>query len=859
MTDQTRNRRQFLADYRPWPFDLRQTALEFDLSPDATQVTARLDLTAREPGADLVLDGGTGLTLLELLVDGAAPDPGHIHRAGEVLTISAAALPAGPFRLETKVRIDPSANTAFEGLYLSGGMFCTQCEAEGFRHITFYPDRPDVMTTFRVLIRSDLPVLLSNGNPVRHEAGLAEWHDPWPKPSYLFALVAGDLVAISDEFTTMSGRDVALNVWVRPGDQNRAGYAMQSLIRAMKWDEETYGREYDLDVFNIVAVDDFNMGAMENKGLNIFNSKLVLASPETATDADYERIESVIAHEYFHNWTGNRITCRDWFQLCLKEGLTVFRDQQFTADQRSAPVKRISDVQALRARQFREDAGPLAHPPRPDSYEEIDNFYTATVYEKGAELIGMLKRLVGDQGYADALELYFSRHDGQACTIEDWLAVFQDATGRDLTQFARWYHDAGTPHVTMAENWDPATGILRLDFTQETPPSPGQEHKPARVIPISIGLIGADGNEVAPTRIFEMTEPRQSFEWPGLDARPVVSALRDFSAPVVLARDIDDTTRAFLLAHDTDPFARWQAGRDLALSALCDLAQGGDAGQEYVASMGGLIGDDGADPAFRALCLSLPPEDEIAAALDARGLIPDPDRIHEARNELSRRLAQAHEDRLAAIYRQMAVPGRYSPDAGPAAKRALRIAALGLLNGIDGGDRAEVLFGIAGNMTERMAALSSLIRLDRGQSALRLIAQEFGSNRLVMDKWFAVQPMAAPPSQAVAIARRLAKRADFDWKNPNRFRALLGGLAGNYAGFHRADGAGYDFAAEWLLRMDGVNPQVAARMSTMFETWPRYDAARREYALAALQRMAGAGPISRNLREMVSRMIAARP
>ena len=514
-------RTRLLADYRPFPFALTETRLRFDLAPTATRVRAELDFAPAVPGADLVLDGA-GLRTLSLRIDGVEPDPAAITMGDETLTISAGALPGGSFTLSTEVEIDPERNTALEGLYLSGGIFCTQCEAEGFRHITWYPDRPDVMAPFRVQIRSDLPVLLSNGNPVAAEPGLAEWHDPWPKPAYLFALVAGELEALSDRFTTMTGRDVALNVWVRPGDLPRAGFAMEALKKSMLWDERVYGREYDLDVFNIVAVDDFNMGAMENKGLNIFNSKLVLASPDTATDTDYERIEAVIAHEYFHNWTGNRITCRDWFQLCLKEGLTVFRDQQFTSDMRSAAVKRIEDVVTLRARQFREDAGPLAHPPRPDHYEEINNFYTATVYEKGAEVIGMLKRLVGDGNYRAALDLYFDRHDGQACTIEDWLKVFEDATGRDLTQFARWYTDAGTPEVTLVEAWDEdeAGGTLTLSLSQTTKPTPGQPDKPPRVIPVAVGLIGRNGGEQRPTELLELTGPTQGWRFEGLASRP---------------------------------------------------------------------------------------------------------------------------------------------------------------------------------------------------------------------------------------------------------------------------------------------------------------------------------------------------
>ncbi|HRO15902.1 MAG TPA: aminopeptidase N, partial [Paracoccus sp. (in: a-proteobacteria)] len=625
---------RFLGDYSPWPFRLKLTRLRFDLRPRGTLVRSELHLERRGPGP-LVLDGGAGLRTRALTIDGAPVNPAHVRQGAETLTIAHAALPDRPFVLGAEVEIDPEANTALEGLYLSGGIFCTQCEAEGFRHITWYPDRPDVMAPFHVTIRSDQPVILSNGNPVASGRGWAEWHDPWSKPSYLFALVAGDLRAVSDSFTTMSGRKVALNVWVRPADLDRAGFAMESLKKSMRWDETAYGREYDLDVFNIVAVDDFNMGAMENKGLNIFNSKLVLASPDTATDADYERIEAVIAHEYFHNWTGNRITCRDWFQLCLKEGLTVFRDQQFTSDMRSAAVKRIEDVVTLRARQFREDAGPLAHPPRPDRYEEINNFYTATVYEKGAEVIGMLRRLVGDEGYRTALDLYFDRHDGQACTIEDWLKVFEDATGRDLAQFKRWYTDAGTPKLTLAEEWDEDAGRLTLRLSQSTAPTPGQPDKPPRVIPVAVGLISPNGDEVMPTRVLELTQPEQEWSFEDLGARPVVSLLRGFSAPVTVDRRIGRAERAILVAHDTDPFARWEAGHDLALESLVAMAQGGESDPALGHAWGGLLADSSLDPAFVALCLRLPPEDEIAATIATQGGVPDPDAIHRAREALA--------------------------------------------------------------------------------------------------------------------------------------------------------------------------------------------------------------------------------
>jgi len=845
---------QRLEDYRPYPFAIKEVRLDVTLDPQASRVRAELDLTRQHDG-DLVLDIGKAVTLHRLAVDGADLDAADWTRKGETLTIHRA-LPQS-FTLSSEVTIDPAANTTCEGLYLSGGIFCTQCEAEGFRHITPYPDRPDVMAPFKVTIHSDLPVLLSNGNPVAQAPGRAEWSDPWPKPAYLFALVAGDLRAISDRFTTMSGRKVDLNVWVRPGDEDRAGYAMDSLIRAMRWDERVYGREYDLDVFNIVAVDDFNMGAMENKGLNIFNSKLVLASPETATDGDYERIESVIAHEYFHNWTGNRITCRDWFQLCLKEGLTVFRDQQFTSDMRSAAVKRIDDVVTLRARQFREDQGPLAHPVRPDSYVEINNFYTATVYEKGAEVIGMLKRLVGDEGYAKALDLYFERHDGDAATIEDWLKVFEDATGRDLAQFKRWYTDAGTPIVTMKEDWDAEDGVLTLSFSQQTPPTPGQTDKPPRVIPMAVGLISPNGDEVLPTQVLEIEQAEQSFRFDGLVTQPMVSALRDFSAPVVLRRELTDADRAFLFAHDRDPFARWEAGRDLARATLLAMLDGGAPGPEYLAAIGRVLADRDADPAFLALCLRLPSAEELAQARSEAGHTPDPDAIHAVREELASVIARTHQAELDRVLTGTVPAGDYSPDAGQAGLRALRLAALGLVTRIDGGARAQAIYDGATNMTERAGALAALIAAGAGQDAVADFHDRFKDVRLVVDMWFMLQAANARPDRAVPLARELAAHPDFDWKNPNRFRALIGGLSANHAGFHAADGSGYDFLADWLLRVDAVNPQIAARMSGAFETWARYDETRQAHAKAALDRILATPDLSRNLADMAGRIRGA--
>ncbi len=846
----------FLADYQPYPFVLDQVALTFRLAPRATRVLARLEFAPNpaRPGAHDLRLQGEQLRLIAARLNGQPITPAV---DAEGLTIAAADLPPGAFTLETEVEISPETNTALEGLYMSKGMYCTQCEAEGFRKITYYPDRPDVMARFRVRIEGDLPVLLSNGNPLGQGAGWAEWDDPWPKPAYLFALVAGDLVAHPDQFTTRSGRKVDLNIWVRPGDEGRCAWGMEALKKSMKWDEDVYGREYDLDIFNIVAVDDFNMGAMENKGLNIFNSKAVLASPDTATDDDFARVEAIIAHEYFHNWTGNRITCRDWFQLCLKEGLTVFRDQQFSGDMRSHAVKRIEDVLMLRARQFREDQGPLAHAVRPDSFVEINNFYTATIYEKGAEVIGMLKRLVGDADYARALDLYFDRHDGQAATIEDWLKVFEDVTGRDLGQFKRWYTEAGTPRLQVHEAWAaaPSGGTYTLTFTQVNPPTPGQPDKGAKVIPIAVGLLNPNGDEVVPTTVLEMNKPVQSFVFEGLSARPIPSILRGFSAPVLLERAAPQSERAFLLAHDTDPFNRWEAGRALAKEVLARMVtQGAAPSADLLDGMARLACDDGLDPAFRALALRLPSDDDMAATLHAAGHVPDPARIHAARRGLGQALAETLAPRLPALEAACQTDGAFSAEAGPAGKRALRLAVLALLTRLDGGAAARTAFARASNMTESFGALAILLENGLGEAELASFGARWAQDRLVMDKWFAVQVAMAAPDQTAATVARLTGHPAFDMKNPNRFRAVLGALTGNHAGFHHVSGAGYATLADWLIRLDPLNPQTAARMSSAFETWPRYDADRQGMICAALDRILATPGLSRDLSEMAGRL-----
>ena len=844
----------FLADYQPPPFLVDSVALTFRLHPKAARVLSEIRFRPNPDatlGHDLRLDG-EGLILLQASID-ETPLDARPDATG--LTIPAARLPDGAFVWRAEVEIAPEDNTALDGLYMSGGMYCTQCEAEGFRKITYYPDRPDVMAPFRVRIESDMPVLLSNGNLAASGDGWAEWHDPHPKPSYLFALVGGDLVATRDRFTTMDGRDVALNIWVRPGDEGSTAFAMDALKRSMLWDEQVYARSYDLDIFNIVAVDDFNMGAMENKGLNIFNSRYVLATAETATDADFASIERIIAHEYFHNWTGNRITCRDWFQLSLKEGLTVFRDQQFMGDMRSHAVKRIEDVLTLRARQFREDAGPLAHPVRPESYVEINNFYTATVYEKGAELIRMLRLLVGEDRYAAALDLYFNRHDGQACTIEDWIAVFEEAGGRDLSQFKRWYEQAGTPRIDVTEDWQ--DGRLTLSMRQHTAPTPGQPLKEPLLIPVAVGLIGPDGTEILPTQVLELDSPTLDVTFDDLPARPVVSLLRGFSAPVIVNRDQPAADRAVLLAHDTDAFNRFEAGRSLARDSLhaMILQHATQPDPHFVNALRVMLCDNTLDPAFRALALRLPSQEDLAASLFDAGHTPDPIAIFHMRQAAIKAISTALEPELARLAQDMATPGPFNPDAKDAGRRALRIQAITLLAHADNGAAARQCFGQTNNMTEEMGAWAALLGIGEGVPEAAEFYARWGHDRLVMDKWFTAQIVHAGPDAAVALTEDLTRHPKFEWKNPNRFRAVIGALGANPCGFHSPDGTGYRLVADWLLRLDAVNPQAAARNSTVFETWRRYDTARQTLIRTELNRIATTPSLSRDMTEMVARML----
>ena len=849
----------YLADYRPFGWIIEGVELTFRLSPEATRVLSRIRFAPNPEatGQEFFLHGEE-VRLISARIDGQAVVP-----AVTPLGLTCA-VPPGPFLWEAEVEIAPARNTALEGLYMSNGMYCTQCEAEGFRKITFYPDRPDVMAPFKVRIESDLPVLLSNGNPAGQGAGWAEWDDPWPKPAYLFALVAGDLVAHRDHFTTRSGRKVDLAVWVRPGDQDRCAYAMDSLIRSMKWDEDVYGREYDLDIFNIVAVDDFNMGAMENKGLNIFNSKLVLASPETATDDDYGRIEGVIAHEYFHNWTGNRITCRDWFQLCLKEGLTVFRDQEFSSDMRSRPVERIANVQTLRATQFVEDAGPLAHPVRPQQYKEINNFYTATVYNKGSELIQMLRLIVGPQKFREGMDLYFERHDGEAAIMEQFIQCFADVSGKDLQPFMRWYNQAGTPVVSVREDYDADAKRYTLHFSQDTAPTPGQPEKGPQVIPIKMGLIAREGGEIAKDEVFILDGASASRTFENVSEKPIPSLFRGFSAPVRVEIARGDGDLLALARHDVDPFNRWQALQDAELALLKAGVSAVRAGKapswdgRLNGAMGNLIETAGHDPAFAALAIGLPTEADLAREI---GTDIDPEAIGLALDGLRADIGKAVASAAKAQLDTMAKPVPFSPDGASAGRRALKGQLLRYLVAADsasGADEAFAHYQRADNMSDMVNALGALLTTTNGkrEAALDAFFERFQNDHLVVDTWFALQARI-PGADAVARVRKLMEHPAFTLNNPNRARSLIGTFAaGNPRAFHAADGSGYALFGEVVDAMDGRNPQIAARLATAFRTWRNLESGRRAKAEAVLTGLATKPSRSRDLADILERTLA---
>jgi aminopeptidase N len=874
-----------LADYTPPPYHVDSVELTFDLHEDHTTVTACSVIRACDDHArvqpPLRLDG-IGLELDALVLDGRALDPSEYTIDAEGLTI--AHVPR-QFTLEVVTIIHPESNTALEGLYKSGGNFCTQCEARGFRKITYFLDRPDVMaryTTTLIADRLKYPVLLSNGNrgasgPAtgRHAEGrhFATWIDPWPKPSYLFALVAGDLVCARDTFTTMSGREVGVEVWVEQHNLDKCAHAIASMKRAMRWDEDAFGREYDLDAYMIFSADDFNMGAMENKGLNVFNSKYVLARAETATDADFEAIEAVIAHEYFHNWTGNRVTCRDWFQLSLKEGLTVFRDQQFTADMTSKAVKRISDVRTLRSHQFPEDGGPLAHPVRPDAYIEISNFYTATVYEKGAEVIRMLHTLLGPERFRAGMDLYFERHDGQAVTCDDFAQAMQDASGIDLTLFRRWYGQAGTPAVAATGTYDAREQRFTLTLTQHCAPTPGQPLKLPLHIPVRIALLDPDGRAL-PLRlagavaaagtetVLSLTEVRQQYVFEGVSSVPVPSLLRGFSAPVKLEVGYSDGELAFLMGHDDDPFNRWEAGQRLSTRILLAAVESFRAGRAielpgaFIDAFGRTLADPALDGRYKALALALPDFTflgEQMAQIDVEGL-------HAAREAVVSQLARAHRESLERAYEANRTPGPYRHDGESIAQRALRNTCLGYLSRAGTPDAlglALAQFDSANNMTDQVAALAAIVEVP-GEARARALAsfyEQWKADPLVIDKWLALQARSEAPD-ALAQVHALMSHPAYDARNPNRIRALVGVFChGNPLRFHQADGSGYAFLREQVLRLDRQNPQVASRMLGAMNRWRKYDPQRQALMRAELQSIVAQAALSKDVYEVATKAL----
>ncbi|HJV79517.1 aminopeptidase N [Noviherbaspirillum sp.] len=879
----------YRKDYTPPGFLVETVEMGFDLDPESTRVATRLTMR-RNPaskGKSLLLYG-EALRLVQLRMNGKSLTKRAYTLGQGTLEIFN---PPNEVTLEIETVTHPNLNTSLMGLYVSNGNFFTQCEAEGFRKITYFPDRPDVMAKYKVMLRADkekYPVLLSNGNLVE-EGDLGDgrhyavWEDPFKKPSYLFALVAGKLVRQEEKYTLKSGREVLLQVWVEEGNLDKTQHAMDSLKNSIRWDEERFGLELDLDRFMIVAVGDFNMGAMENKGLNIFNTKYVLANPRIATDTDYAGIESVVGHEYFHNWTGNRVTCRDWFQLSLKEGLTVFRDQEFSADMIGSAsgraVKRIEDVRVLRQAQFPEDAGPMAHPVRPDSYVEINNFYTVTVYEKGAEVVRMYQTLLGREGFRKGMDLYFQRHDGQAVACDDFRAAMADASGRDLSQFERWYSQAGTPHVKVEAQYDADAQTYALTLTQSCPPTPGQASKEPLHIPVAIGLLDSRGNDLplhreginndgaAPTTmVLELTERRQTFRFTQVPQQPVASVLRDFSAPVVLDIEYTDTELAFLMAHDSDAFNRWEAGQRLAMRRMLKLTSAvlenhalSDA--ELVENVlnkafRATLNDTALDPAFRELALILPSETVVAEQME----VIDPHAIHAVRQFLRRSLASALRVDWLVAYQSNRTPGSYTPDPISCGKRALKNLALAYLIELDDADAhqlAQNQYDHANNMTDRIAALTALTNSSAPgkMAALERFYEEFEQEALVVDKWFSLQATARTTD--VKAIRELMQHPAFTLKNPNRARSLIFSFCNaNPSQFHAIDGSGYAFWAEQVIALNAINPQVAARLARSLDRWRKYAPALQEKMHAALKKVAETKALSKDVLEVVTKSLA---
>ncbi|VAV98069.1 Membrane alanine aminopeptidase N [hydrothermal vent metagenome] len=867
----------YLKDYQPAPYLIDHVSLDFRLDAEETRVFARFDMRANpdfaEHGPDsdtpsLVLDG-ENINLVSITLTGEPVAPADYQVTSDKLILKSP--PAEPFTLELETVCNPTSNTALSGLYRSGGNFCTQCEAQGFRRITYFLDQPDILSRYRVRIEGDKtqnPVLLSNGNKVlegeisdsnRH---FAIWEDPFPKPCYLFALVAGDLAKVSDTFTTSSGRQVTLEIFVEHGKQDRCDWAMDCLKRSMVWDEEVFGREYDLDIFMIVAVSDFNMGAMENKGLNVFNDKFILALPDTATDVDYANIEAIIAHEYFHNWSGNRVTCRDWFQLCLKEGLTVFRDQEFSSDVRSRAVKRISDVKLLRAHQFPEDSGPLAHPVRPQSYMEINNFYTATVYEKGAEVVRMLHTLVGKENFRKAMDHYFAHHDGDAATVEDFVQCMAEASGRDLEHFFQWYNEAGTPHVIAEGSYDAAVKTYTLELSQITSPTPGQPTKPPFHIPLVVGLIGPDGRDLPiESRLIELHKAKQTVVFENINARPVLSLNRSFSAPIVLETNMSEKDQLFQMAHDSDSFNQFEAGQEVAMAMIISAMENPDTEpgglDDFTAALQKVVSDETLEPAFVAQMLTLPGEGTVAGRLAEN---VDPEAIHMAHRQISALIGKALGDEFNAIMERPA-PAPYSPDADAAGLRSLRHTALNFIGAYDkeqGSKLAYKQFTAASNMSDEFGGLVALSQLDtcEREKALDEFYHNHHSDHLLVDKWFALNAQIPFP-ETLGRVRKLMDHEAFAFNKPNTVRALLGGFAmANPVCFNEIDGSGYELFADAMIKLDQINPQVAARLCGAFRSWRTLETNRAQLAKAALKKINAAPGLSKDTFEITEKSLA---
>ena len=868
----------YLNDYTPPNYWIDKIDLSFDLDESRTEVTSRLRIHRNDsqPSKDksLVLNG-EAMELVSVRLDGTLLSKNKYKKDDETLTISSV---PDSFELEIVTIINPSANKALEGLYVSGGMYCTQCEAEGFRRITYYLDRSDVMARFTTRIiaeKSKYPVLLSNGNlldkgELEYERHWALWEDPFPKPSYLFALVAGKLECLRDTFTTREGKAIALQLYVEPGNLDKCGHAMAALIKAMKWDEDVFGLAYDLDIYMIVAVGDFNMGAMENKGLNIFNTAYVLASPDSATDVDYANIEGVIGHEYFHNWTGNRVTCRDWFQLSLKEGLTVFRDQEFSADMGSRAVNRISDVRALRARQFPEDAGPMAHPVRPDSYVEVNNFYTATVYEKGAEVVRMIHTIVGADDFRRGMDLYFKRFDGQAVTTDDFVQAMEDASHIDLDQFRLWYRQAGTPQISIKSEYDQSMQTFTVTLQQRTPSTVGQKSKKVLYIPFRMGLLDGNGNdlplvledgtEIVAGEPIHFREDSATYKFTGIKQKPVPSFLRGFSAPVTLQLNLSDEELAYLVANDTDSFNRWEAGQQLAsrllLKMIDDLVKGRRAKVEtlYIKAIGQMLAEPLLDKALLAESLVLPAEGDLTE----RVAFADPDVIHQARQLVLKTLAIELKQQLVECYRKNKTEGPYQFNARACGQRRLRNQVLQILATAetrDAIDMAVTQYHEANNMTDRLAAVNALanINCSERQQILQAFHNFAGDDALIQDKWFSVQAASSLPDTLDTVYS-LMEQPEFDIDNPNKVRSVIGTFCHrNLVRFHDASGRGYQFLADQVMRLDDSNPQIAARLVGAFNRWKKYDVNRQALARCQLERILTRPGLSKAVYEIVSR------